>query len=253
MALRERVRAFRERLLRRFFPMTVTRTVTVEVSGTLSVSVTAIPEKGYVGDTFRFDVDWSPISGAECMIDIDYGDGTGESTSVYSPPATFTHAYSSPGTYTVKVTAYDTAYMAEGSDQTSVVVRAKLIVSLDASPKSGNVPLDVTFTCEARGGYLPYSWTLDFGDGSTPTSGTRTSEGSWTVTHTYGKSGSFTAKLTVSDALGETSAAALGIGVEVPACPLWMRRLYEAAKKRNLKTLKEILLRMASRRGCSLE
>ena len=241
------------RILKRFFPMTVTRTVTVEVSGALSVSVVASPEKGYVGDTFRFDVDWSPFSGAECIIDIDYGDGTSEGTSAYSPPVTFTHAYISPGTYTVKVTVYDMAYMAEGSDQTSVEVRAKLSASLDASPRSGNVPLDVTFTCEAHGGYLPYSWTLDFGDGSTPASGTRTSEGSWTVTHTYGKAGSFTAKLTVSDALGGSSTTVLGIGAEVPACPAWMRRLYKIAEKRNLKILKETLLRMASRRGCSLE
>ena len=178
------------------------RSVTVKVTGLISVSVSPSTSRGYVGTPITFTVDWSPVSGFECIIDIDYGDGKHESTSAFYPPVSFKHTYGSPGSYRVKVTVYDTGYASEGSGETSVEVRSPLTVSLDASPKSGNVPLTVTFTCEAHGGYLNYTWTLDFGDGSSPESGTRSSEGSWTVKHTYNKAGTYTATLTVTDALG---------------------------------------------------
>jgi PKD repeat protein len=50
----------------------------------------------------------------------------------------------------------------------------------------------ITFTASVSGGAPPYSYTWNFGDG---TSGT-----GQTVSHSYSKAGSFTASLTVTDA-----------------------------------------------------
>ena len=84
------------------------------------------------------------------------------------------------------------------------------VATLTSSVSSGAAPLAVTFTISGRDtdiGDRAVSYTLDFGDGSTkltdqslPTAGT-------TVSHSYTKAGSYTAKLTVKDTRGATSAA----------------------------------------------
>ena len=78
-----------------------------------------------------------------------------------------------------------------------------LTASLSASPSVGPVPLAVSFTIGIGGGVTPYTWTLDYGDGSTPGSGTVAG----TKAHTYTKAGTFTATLTVTDALGASIAS----------------------------------------------
>ena len=86
----------------------------------------------------------------------------------------------------------------------SIYVYPSLSASLDASPKAGNIPLEVTFTITIENGKPPYEWTLDFGDGSTPISASRPEPGTFQQKHTYEKVGTFTATLTVQDALGST-------------------------------------------------
>ena len=77
----------------------------------------------------------------------------------------------------------------------------QLAATLVASPTTGNAPLAVTFTIGISGGYTPYTWTLNYGDGSTPSSGTVAG----TKAHTYVKVGTFTVTLTVTDALGASA------------------------------------------------
>jgi len=69
--------------------------------------------------------------------------------------------------------------------------------TLTASPTMGVAPLDVTFTISAvahRGEIV--NFTLDFGDGSSPASGTDLSS---PIHHTYTAEGTFTAKVKVVD------------------------------------------------------
>jgi len=241
------------RVLRRFFPAVVTKRVTVTVVGELKISLTPSPRRTYVGRPVDLTVEWSINGnpGGYGLAEVDWGDGDIDHAEGYSP-IIFSHVYGRAGSYTITVRVEDYDYGVSGSETTSVEIKPALSVDLAVSPSSGTVPLTVTFTCTATGGFLPYVWKLDFGDGSSPASGTRTSEGSWTVTHTYSKVGSYTAVLTVEDALGESVQAVGGVGAAVPQCPLWMRRLYETAVNRGFKRLQETLLRMAERRNCSL-
>ena len=78
-----------------------------------------------------------------------------------------------------------------------------LSATLSASPSVGPVPLAVSFTIGIAGGVTPYTWALDYGDGSTPGSGTVAG----TKLHTYTNVGTFTATLTVTDALGAATAS----------------------------------------------
>ncbi|MEA5456675.1 PKD domain-containing protein [Sinomonas sp. JGH33] len=70
------------------------------------------------------------------------------------------------------------------------------VASLMASPSSGTAPLNVGFTDTSTNS--PTSWAWDFGDGSTSTL--------QNPNHTYTTGGTFTAKLTASNAGGSSSA-----------------------------------------------
>jgi PKD repeat protein len=86
---------------------------------------------------------------------------------------------------------------------------------LTATPTSGTAPLDVTFNLSGSTGPIT-SWTLEFGDGSDPATGTGDTIGT-AVVHTYTNLGpstvTYTATLTVQDNRGGTSSDSVTITV----------------------------------------
>ncbi|MBU1975663.1 MAG: PKD domain-containing protein, partial [Nanoarchaeota archaeon] len=80
-----------------------------------------------------------------------------------------------------------------------------LRVDADGSPRSGEEPLRVRFTCDAQGGNYPYDYDWDFGDGKT--SSTKN------PTHIYERDGSYTATCTVEDEDGEIDSDSVSIRV----------------------------------------
>ena len=124
----------------------------------------------------------------------DFGDGN---TSAQAPPVT--HTYSSPGTYTVALTATNEAGSATETKTDLIQTVTPVIASFTTSPDpaSGSVPLAVSFDASTTVGATSYSW--DFGDGATG-SGETTS-------HTYASGGSFTVTLTAAGPIGNTDTA----------------------------------------------
>ncbi|MGQ9700503.1 MAG: PKD domain-containing protein, partial [Candidatus Bipolaricaulaceae bacterium] len=76
-----------------------------------------------------------------------------------------------------------------------------LTAKLAAHPTSGHVPLSVTFSAAGSTGPIT-AFTLDFGDGSSPYSGTDITVN---ISHTYNAHGTYKAVLTVQDAQGRTA------------------------------------------------
>jgi len=76
-----------------------------------------------------------------------------------------------------------------------------LEAKLSATPTSGPAPLSVTFSAAGSTGPI-VSFALDFGDGSSPYSGTDITV---SISHTYTTPGTYTAVLTVQDAAGRTA------------------------------------------------
>jgi PKD repeat protein len=88
------------------------------------------------------------------------------------------------------------------------------VAVVDASPRSGQPPLTVTFSStgsnDPEGAPLTYSWT--FGDGATSTSPN--------PTHTYATPGRYVARLTLSDGTSSTLSQDLVINVGSPPVPV---------------------------------
>jgi PKD repeat protein len=92
------------------------------------------------------------------------------------------------------------------------------VAAISASPTSGTAPLDVSFSgagsSDADGSIVSYAW--NFGDGATDSAAT--------TNHTYNASGTYTARLTVTDNQGASNATTTTIQVNstqptIPSAP----------------------------------
>jgi YVTN family beta-propeller protein len=121
-----------------------------------------------------------------------FGDGT--SSTAKNP----THKYSKVGKYTVKLTVTNAAGSSTATKSKYITVTTTSqtpTAVFYASPKSGNAPLSVKFTDKSTG--KPTKWKWDFGDGTSSTS--------QNPTHKYSKTGKYTVKLTVTNAVGSNT------------------------------------------------
>ncbi|MBA7581398.1 hypothetical protein ES708_23301 [subsurface metagenome] len=165
-------------------------------TGMLKVTTTPVSGAIYVNGTY--------IGSGSKSIELDVGNYTVSFGDV--------SGYVTPSSRTARI------YEDQTTTITGVYTVPELVASFDASPKSGTVPLPVTFSLSISGGVSPYSWVLDFKDGSSSATGT---EASKTLIHTYNKSGTFVVTLTVTDALGASTLTESGIGVGLLELAWW--------------------------------
>uniref|UniRef100_UPI0034E08AB1 PKD domain-containing protein n=1 Tax=Methanosarcina spelaei TaxID=1036679 RepID=UPI0034E08AB1 len=122
----------------------------------------------------------------------DFGDGT--SSTSQNP----THKYSKAGKYTVKLTVTNAVGSNTLTKSKYIIVTATSqtpVADFWGSPLSGNVPLKVTFTETSKGS--PTKWRWDFGDGTYSTQKS--------PVHTYSAAGTYTVKLTATNAAGSNT------------------------------------------------
>ncbi len=84
-----------------------------------------------------------------------------------------------------------------------------LTATASASPTVGNAPLGVSFAGSATGGTAPYTFSWNFGDGTTSTA--------QNPSHTYSAAGTFNATLTVTDSSSPAKTATSSVTVNVSA------------------------------------
>lgn len=161
-----------------------------------------------VGVEVTFTVSASDPDGDPVTYAWDFGDGntaTGENAA---------HTYTSPGTYTVKVTVTDDKG-ASVSDTLTQIVRDPDGVTITrqptAEPPVAVVGTTVTFFVKAESPASPITYTWDFGDGSAAEN-TQNLD----VTHVYAAAGNYTAMVTATDNNGKTATANVSVTITVP-------------------------------------
>ncbi|SDC49405.1 PKD domain-containing protein [Geodermatophilus telluris] len=152
------------------------------------------------------------------------GLGLDNLTAGVTPPAAWTEAWESTGGQVSELATRQTAAAGPTGDLTWTLGRATAAggwvralrpvpapptASFSTSVTEGPAPLAVQFTDTSTGG--PTSWAWDLGDGTTAT----TRE----VAHTYTAPGTYTVRLTATNAVGESAPATATVTVTAPPPP----------------------------------
>lgn len=159
-----------------------------------TLEINADPTSGYSPQQVIFTATADDPDGNPAFLTYswNFGDGTGTSTA-QNP----TYTYTSNGTFTVTCTVRDSGWPSMSATDTVVIEIVEgnhpPNVTIQANPWQGQPPLDVVFTSTVTDdeGNTPYSYSWNFGDGSTSTAAN--------PTHTYTALGEYTATCTVTD------------------------------------------------------
>ena len=123
----------------------------------------------------------------------DPGSGSANTSTLQSP----SHSYAADGTYTVTLTATNATGFSTKTLSDYIKVGTSPVADFTGTPLTGGSPLTVIFTDASTGN--PATWSWDFGD---PGSGADNTSSDPSPSHTYGADGSYTVKLTVTNATG---------------------------------------------------
>lgn len=137
--------------------------------GTLSITGVSGPNSLAVGQQGTWSITTNAPSGSYGSVSVRWGDeyyygyaATPQSVSI-SQQNTFSHSYSSPGTYAIVFTATDNAGHSNTASATVVVGGSGQTTNFSASPTYGSAPLTVNFSgsVQTSGQYI-----VDYGDGT---------------------------------------------------------------------------------------
>jgi PKD repeat protein len=131
-----------------------------------------------------------------------FGDGSANASG-----ANVSHAYSTPGNFTVNFSVRDSQGRAINR-ATTISVVAPLVAGVRATPTWGEAPLRVNFSASTAGGVGPYVYSWAFGDQQVG-SGVSAS-------HVYRTGGDFTATLTERDGARQLSQVSVNLSVAGP-------------------------------------
>ena len=169
-------------------------------------SLSYAPTRPVAGDSISFS---STATGGTptYRFSWNFGDTASNVPGGTSLPNTMTHTYTSTGTYAVTVNATDTNGKI-GSASATVTVAAPLALTV-SGPSSGIVGTSVSFSAAASGGTSPYSFSWNFGDGTSLATGS-------TASHKYVVAGPYTVRANVTDAKGRLASASASITINAP-------------------------------------
>jgi PKD repeat protein len=147
-------------------------------------------------------------------------DGTADYSGSGSPPATQTHTYSTPGTYTAKLTVTDNAGATGFATQIITVTQpntAPNTPNKPSGPTSGSRNKQYTYstsTTDPEGNQVYYMW--NWGDGTTTGwLGPYNSGKTVSTSHKWTSRGTFLVKVEAKDSLGAVSGWSATLSVTI--------------------------------------
>jgi PKD repeat protein len=174
-----------------------------------TVSVTTTPQSlGVTGGTVQVvatvvDEGGSPIGGVPVTFSTDKG-------SISPSTATTDSSGNATATLTTTATAKITAAVGSLIGTATVTVNARGLTSFTASPTAASAGVPITFTVTPASGANISNVHVDFGDGDSRDLGAI--GGPTPVSHTYNRTGNYTASATVSGEGGTPLTASVSIG-----------------------------------------
>jgi hypothetical protein len=191
-----------------------TASVTINVNAASTIAVgKASPETPAVGIPVTFPLTYTQNANGSpvARVIVDFGDGSASQT-ITGQPSAVTHTYTTAGSYTVRVTAFDTfGDTANATGSVTVTPRPQVTVTLTTSTQTPAVGKPTIFTIVATPttGNAITSVFVDFGDGSNVSlSGNTTS-----VQHSYTADGPKTVTVIATDSNGASGSASTVIVV----------------------------------------
>ncbi len=136
----------------------------------------------------------------------DFGDHTSAMVTSSQTPLTATHAYDAPGSYTPSVTVADSVGASATASTPALTIAAGPAVAASVSPGATDVGKGFLFESHATAAGIPpltYAWS--FSDGATAPA--------QNATHAFAAPGSYSGTVEVTDSVGGTASATVGVHV----------------------------------------
>jgi adhesin/invasin len=191
-------------------------TVTVSAVPTLVITPPTTPPSAGLPAAFTFAVTVPAQNGSAVRdVTVDWGDGDRQNLGAITGNAVVSHVYDNAGTYAVTGTVTD------ASGNTSTVSTSVTVIPVPAptviitfSPVPAKVNTQTTFTIQVTvpSGISVVNTVIDFGDGQSQNLGGLTGS-SPPIPHVYTTTGTFTARVTVTDSTGRTTIGSTSVSV----------------------------------------
>jgi PKD repeat protein len=172
----------------------------------LTAVITSSDTEGVAPATFDFEGDVA--GGLEpYTINWDFGDGSSEESD-----DDVEHTFDVAGTYNVDLTVTDSSGRTASDSMSITVEEPPPLTSVDiiSNDTEGVAPATFEFEANLTGGTEPFTYSWDFGDGSSEESDDET------VEHTFDVAGTYNVDLTVTDSTLQTASDSILITVEEP-------------------------------------
>ena len=172
----------------------------------LTAVITSSDTEGVAPATFDFEADVA--GGLEpYTINWDFGDGSSEESD-----DDVEHTFDVADTYNVDLTVTDSSGRTASDSMSITVEEPPPLTSVDiiSNDTEGVAPATFEFEANLTGGTEPFTYSWDFGDGSSEESDDET------VEHTFDVAGTYNVDLTVTDSTLQTASDSILITVEEP-------------------------------------